>query len=195
MNCKRLTGHGQDEMLFHCDSCHKNSLLDTYDVLTAADDLHCPLCGANADYLTVANEGANFKLKDGEAGPRTRYVSEEYISAAQHKVIAKAEDETAALDYIKSALVLDCCEEIISNDGQVVTDKEKQVIIARLLIKALAMFDDYEMQESVKHLNDEKHDEHTELLLKLIDHEYDKLRQERKDNDFLKKVTHNDDDD
>ncbi|MCZ3990141.1 hypothetical protein [Lactobacillus crispatus] len=111
------------------------------------------------------------------------------------KAIAKADDETAALDYIKSALVLDCCEEIIENDGQIVTDKEKQVIIARLLIKALSMFDDYEMQELVKHLNDEKHDEHTELLLKLIDHEYDKLRQEHKDNDFLKKVTHNDDDD
>ena len=111
------------------------------------------------------------------------------------KAIAKADDETIALDYIKSALVLDCCEEIISNDGQVVTDKEKQVIIARLLIKALTMFDDYEMQESVKHLNDEKLDEHTELLLKLIDHEFNKLRQERKDNDFLKKVTHNDDDD
>lgn len=111
------------------------------------------------------------------------------------KAIAKADDETAALDYIKSALVLDCCEEIISNDGHVVTDKEndkeKQVIIARLLIKALSMFDDYEMQEAIRHLNDEEHDEHTELLLKLIDSEFDKLRQEHKDNDFLKKVTHN----
>lgn len=101
-----------------------------------------------------------------------------------------SDDETAALDYIKSALVLDCCEEIISNDGQVVTDKEKQVIIARLLIKALSMFDDYEMQESVKHLNDE----HTKLLLKLIDHEYDKLRQEHKDNAFLKRMVRNDKD-
>ena len=110
------------------------------------------------------------------------------------KAIAKADDETVALDYIKSALVLDCCEEIISNDGQVVTDKEKQVIIARLLIKALSMFDDYEMQESVKHLNDEKHDEHTELLLKLIDHEFDKLREEHKKDAFLERVTHNDKD-
>lgn len=66
MNCKRLTGHGQDEMLFHCDSCHKNSLLDTYDVLTAADGLHCPLCGDNAEHLTVVNEeiNLNFKLED-----------------------------------------------------------------------------------------------------------------------------------
>ena len=55
-----------DEMLFHCDSCHKNSLLDTYDVLTAADGLHCPLCGDNAEHLTVANEeiNLNFKLED-----------------------------------------------------------------------------------------------------------------------------------
>lgn len=111
------------------------------------------------------------------------------------KSVAKADDMTIALDYIKAAIVLDCAEKMTSNDGHVVTDKKKQVIIARLLIKALSMFDDYEMQELVKHLNDEKHDEHTELLLKLIDHEYDKLRQEHKDNDFLKKVTHNDDDD
>ena len=55
MSCKRLTGHGQDEMLFHCDNCEGDSLLDTYDVLTAVDDLHCPLCGANADHLTVRN--------------------------------------------------------------------------------------------------------------------------------------------
>lgn len=33
------------------------------------------------------------------------------------KSVAKADDMTIALDYIKSALVLDCCEEIISNDG------------------------------------------------------------------------------
>ena len=53
-------------MLFHCDNCEGDSLLDTYDVLTAEDDLHCPLCGANADYLTVANEGTNlnFNLED-----------------------------------------------------------------------------------------------------------------------------------
>ncbi|MEK3575444.1 hypothetical protein [Lactobacillus crispatus] len=30
MNCKRLTGHGQDEMM-----------------------LHCPLCGASAGHLAV----------------------------------------------------------------------------------------------------------------------------------------------
>lgn len=106
------------------------------------------------------------------------------------KAIAKADDETAALDYIKSALVLDCCEEIISNDGHVLTDEEIRVVNARLLMKALTMLDDYEMQEAIRHLND---DEHTELLLKLIDSEFDKLRQEHKDNDFLKKVTHNDD--
>ena len=33
MNCKRITGHGQDEMLFHCDDCEGDSLLNTYDVL------------------------------------------------------------------------------------------------------------------------------------------------------------------
>ena len=42
MNCKRLTGRGQDVL-----------------VLTAEDDLHCPLCGANADHLTVRNSEDN----------------------------------------------------------------------------------------------------------------------------------------
>lgn len=38
-----------------------DSLLDTYDVLVliAEDDLHCPLCGANADHLTVRNSEDN----------------------------------------------------------------------------------------------------------------------------------------
>lgn len=111
------------------------------------------------------------------------------------KAIAKADDETIALDYIKSAIVLDCAEELISNDGHVLTDEEIRVVNARLLMKALTMLDDYEMQESIRHLNDEEHDDHTELLLKLIDSEFAKLRQEHKDNDFLKKVTHNDEDD
>ena len=48
MNCKRLTGRGQDEMLFHCDNCGENVSIDTYDVLTTGGNLHCPLCGASA---------------------------------------------------------------------------------------------------------------------------------------------------
>lgn len=42
-------------MLFHCDNCEGDSLLDTYDVLIliAEDDLHCPLCGASAEHLFV----------------------------------------------------------------------------------------------------------------------------------------------
>ena len=52
MNCKRLTGHGQDEMMFHCDSCGVNVSIDTYDVLTAEDNLHCPNCGRKLDENT-----------------------------------------------------------------------------------------------------------------------------------------------
>lgn len=111
------------------------------------------------------------------------------------KSVAKADDMTIALDYIKSAIVLDCAEELISNDGHVLTDEEIRAVNARLLMKALTMLDDYEMPKLIQRLNDENYDKHTELLLKLIDHEFNKLRQERKDNDFLKKVTHNDDDD
>lgn len=112
------------------------------------------------------------------------------------KSVERADDMTIALNYIKSAIVLDCAESLTTDDGHVLTDDEVQVINARLLMNALTMLDDYEMPGLIRRLNDENksHDKHTELLLKLIDHEFDKLRQERKDNDFLKKVTHNDKD-
>ena len=51
MNCKRLTGHGQDEIIFYCDNCGENVSIDTYDVLTTEGNLHCPLCGASAGHL------------------------------------------------------------------------------------------------------------------------------------------------
>lgn len=112
------------------------------------------------------------------------------------KSVERADDMTIALNYIESAIVLDCAESLTTDDGHVLTDDEVQVINARLLMNALIMLDDYEMPGLIRRLNDENksHDKHTELLLKLIDHEFDKLRQERKDNDFLKKVTHNDKD-
>ena len=80
-------------------------------------------------------------------------------------MIERSDDTTIALDYIKSAIVADCAESFTANDGHVLTDEEMRVVNARLN-------------------NDKKHDAHTELLLKLIDHEFDKLRQECKDNDF-----------
>ena len=109
------------------------------------------------------------------------------------KSVERADDTTIALDYIKSAIVVDCAESLTANDGHVLTDEEMRIVNARLLMKALSMLDDYEMPKLIQRLNDETHDKHTELLLKLIDHEFNKLRQERKDNDFLKKVPHNDD--
>ena len=110
------------------------------------------------------------------------------------KSVERSDDTTIALDYIKSAIVVDCAESLTANDGHVLTDEEMRVVNARLLMKALTMLDDYEMQESIRHLNDEEHDEHTELLLKLIDSEFAKLRQEHKDNDFLKRMVRNDKD-
>ena len=53
MNCKRLTGQEQYEMMLQCDSCGETVSIDTYDVLTAEDNLHCPLCGASAGHLAV----------------------------------------------------------------------------------------------------------------------------------------------
>ncbi|MCZ3847170.1 hypothetical protein [Lactobacillus crispatus] len=112
-------------------------------------------------------------------------MTDETVKKTQ-KSVERADDTTIALDYIKSAIVVDCAESLTANDGHVLTDEEMRIVNARLLMKALTMLDDYEMQEVIRHLNDE---EHTELLLKLIDSEFAKLRQEHKDNDFLKRCT------
>ena len=50
---KRITKHGQDEMIFHCDSCENTVAIDTFDVLKAEGDLHCPVCGAESDNLEL----------------------------------------------------------------------------------------------------------------------------------------------
>lgn len=107
------------------------------------------------------------------------------------KLVERSDDTTIALDYIKSAIVVDCAESLTANDGHVLTDEEMRVVNARLLMKALSMLDDYEMPKLIQRLNDENYDKHTELLLKLIDHEFDKLRQEHKDNELLTKLRGN----
>ena len=50
---KQITEHGQNEMMFYCNSCNENTTIDTYDVLNTEDDLHCPLCGASAGHLAI----------------------------------------------------------------------------------------------------------------------------------------------
>lgn len=115
-------------------------------------------------------------------------MTDETVKKTQ-KSVERADDTTIALDYIKSAIVVDCAESLTANDGHVLTDEEMRIVNARLLMKALSMLDDYGMPELIQRLNDETHDKHTELLLKLIDSEFAKLRQEHKDNDFLKRCT------
>ena len=61
------------------------------------------------------------------------------------KSVERADDMTIALNYIESAIVLDCAESLTTDDGHVLTDDEVQVINARLLMNALIMLDDYEM--------------------------------------------------
>ena len=50
---KEITQPGQDAMLFNCDKCNHTVSIDTLDVLTAEDHLHCPVCGASLEYLTL----------------------------------------------------------------------------------------------------------------------------------------------
>lgn len=44
---------GQDHMNFICDQCHHTASIDTLDVLIAEDNLHCPICGASSEHLTL----------------------------------------------------------------------------------------------------------------------------------------------
>lgn len=50
---KRITKHEQDAMLFDCDKCNHTVSIDTLDVLVAEDNLHCPVCGASSEHLTL----------------------------------------------------------------------------------------------------------------------------------------------
>ena len=50
---KEITQHGQDAMLFNCDKCNHTVSIDTLDVLEAEDHLHCPVCGASSEHLTL----------------------------------------------------------------------------------------------------------------------------------------------
>ena len=59
MKIKQITKHGQEQMIFHCDSCGKDVGIDTFDVLNAEGDLHCPLCGADTVSLNEAQNENN----------------------------------------------------------------------------------------------------------------------------------------
>lgn len=50
---KEITDHGQDHMDFICNQCHNIASIDTFDVLAAEDHLHCPVCGASSEHLTL----------------------------------------------------------------------------------------------------------------------------------------------
>lgn len=50
---KGITQHGQDAMLFNCDKCNHTVSIDTLDVLVAEDNLHCLVCGASSEHLTL----------------------------------------------------------------------------------------------------------------------------------------------
>ena len=59
MKIKQITKHGQEQMIFHCDSCGKDVGIDTFNVLNAEGDLHCPLCGADTVSLNEAQNENN----------------------------------------------------------------------------------------------------------------------------------------
>lgn len=56
VDIKKITDHCQDSMLFDCDNCGNTINIDTYDLLKAEDNVHCLICGAGGDHLTLVEE-------------------------------------------------------------------------------------------------------------------------------------------
>lgn len=92
-------------------------------------------------------------------------------------------NRTMALYFIESAILLNCYEEgEASVDNHILTQIEVQAIIGRLLNKALIILGDNKMVELLKSFNDDEqnnnHDGHTKLLIKLIDEEFHQMKKE-----------------
>lgn len=98
-------------------------------------------------------------------------------------IIDQENDTTAALYFIESAILLNCEDEgDASIDNHILTKIEAQAIIGRLLNKALIILGDNKMVELLKSFNDDEqnnnHDAHTKLLMKLIDEEFHQMKKE-----------------
>lgn len=124
------------------------------------------------------NVTSNWRLKMS----RDLYLYSKKEKATIKKILdslQQADDMTMALDFIRSAILLVCTESATANDGHVVTDKEKKIVIGRMLMKALALFNDHEMPGLLQSFNadeeDFSHDTHGKLLLKIIDAELDQM--------------------
>lgn len=99
--------------------------------------------------------------------------------------VQRADDMTIALDFIKSAIMLDSSKEATANDGHILTNEEQKAIVARLLIKALTVLDDHEIIKLLENFNadeeDNRYDAHAKLLLNLINVEYEQMQEEHED--------------
>lgn len=96
--------------------------------------------------------------------------------------VQRADDMTIALDFIKSAIMLDSSKEATANDGHILTNEEQKAIVARLLIKALTVLDDHEIVKLLDEEND-SHDAHAKLLLNLINVEYEQMQDDQSKKD------------
>lgn len=92
-------------------------------------------------------------------------------------------NRTMALYFIESAILLNCEDEgDAAVDNHNLTRIEIQAIIGRLLNKALIILGDNKMVELLKSFNDDEqnnsHDDHTKLLITLINEEFHQLKKE-----------------
>lgn len=96
-------------------------------------------------------------------------------------IIDQENDKIAVLYFIESAILLNCEDEGDATIGNhVLTGIEARSIIGRLLNKALVVLGDNKMVELLKSFNEDEqnnnHDAHTKLLIKLIDEEFHQMK-------------------
>lgn len=53
---RQITKHGQEQLLFTCSNCKNTVAIDTYDLLQAEENIHCPVCGADGSHLDIIEE-------------------------------------------------------------------------------------------------------------------------------------------
>lgn len=99
---KEITQHGQDVMLFNCDKCNHTVSIDTLDVLTAEDHLHCPVCGAGHQHLFLIENDDKFEKLEKQLAEIDRLLFINYSDFKPAQIFFnKKGDEYLIYDFIR----------------------------------------------------------------------------------------------
>lgn len=114
---KEITKHGQDAMLFDCDECNNTVSIDTFDVLLAEGNLHCPICGAGPHHLFIQEEPEDdytkLERKLAEIDPLL-FVNYHDFKPAQVFFNIK-DDDTLICDFVSNQIDVTHCFKCLNN--------------------------------------------------------------------------------